>query len=289
MSSPSRRSTTPPTTTPPPVAPTWPPDLADRRGRRPLRRAVRRADVLEGHVQRVVAARRDNPGGRPMSMPFYVPPEQVMKDRADFARKGIARGRSVIVARLRPRHRVRRREPFAGPAQGLRDLRPHRLRRGRSVQRVREPAGRRHPLRRPARLLLRPHRRHRSGPGQHVRPDARGGLHPGVQALRDRDRRRRGRGRPPTATRSSGSPTTARSPTSRASSRWAAPATPPRSGSARVAAGHDPGRGPATRGRRARRRRERRAPRALARASSRSPCSTATVRAAVPAHRRVRC
>jgi proteasome alpha subunit len=30
-------------------------------------------------------------------MPFYVPPEQVMKDRADFARKGIARGRSVIV------------------------------------------------------------------------------------------------------------------------------------------------------------------------------------------------
>ena len=33
-----------------------------------------------------------------MSMPFYVPPEQVMKDRADFARKGIARGRSVIVS-----------------------------------------------------------------------------------------------------------------------------------------------------------------------------------------------
>jgi proteasome alpha subunit len=32
-----------------------------------------------------------------MTMPFYVPPEQVMKDRADFARKGIARGRSVIV------------------------------------------------------------------------------------------------------------------------------------------------------------------------------------------------
>ncbi len=28
---------------------------------------------------------------------FYVSPEQVMKDRADFARKGIARGRSVIV------------------------------------------------------------------------------------------------------------------------------------------------------------------------------------------------
>ncbi|MGJ3509661.1 proteasome subunit alpha [Enemella sp. A6] len=32
-----------------------------------------------------------------MSSPFYVAPEQQMKDRADFARKGIARGRSVVV------------------------------------------------------------------------------------------------------------------------------------------------------------------------------------------------
>jgi proteasome alpha subunit len=32
-----------------------------------------------------------------VSMPFYVSPEQLMKDRADFARKGIARGRSVVV------------------------------------------------------------------------------------------------------------------------------------------------------------------------------------------------
>src|SRR5918993_4862927 len=32
-----------------------------------------------------------------MSIPFYVAPEQQMKDRADFARKGIARGRSVVV------------------------------------------------------------------------------------------------------------------------------------------------------------------------------------------------
>src|ERR1700674_1089685 len=31
-----------------------------------------------------------------MTMPFYVPPEQVMKDRADYARKGIARGRSLV-------------------------------------------------------------------------------------------------------------------------------------------------------------------------------------------------
>ncbi|MCL8025865.1 proteasome subunit alpha [Nocardioides bruguierae] len=31
-----------------------------------------------------------------MSTPFYVSPEQLMKDRADFARKGIGRGRSVV-------------------------------------------------------------------------------------------------------------------------------------------------------------------------------------------------
>jgi len=30
-------------------------------------------------------------------MPFYVSPEQIMKDKADYARKGIARGRSVVV------------------------------------------------------------------------------------------------------------------------------------------------------------------------------------------------
>ena len=31
-----------------------------------------------------------------MNMPFYVAPEQMMKDRADYARKGIARGRSLV-------------------------------------------------------------------------------------------------------------------------------------------------------------------------------------------------
>jgi proteasome alpha subunit len=34
-----------------------------------------------------------------MSMPFYVAPEQVMKDRADYARKGIARGRAAVALR----------------------------------------------------------------------------------------------------------------------------------------------------------------------------------------------
>ena len=31
-----------------------------------------------------------------MSMPYYVAPEQIMKDRADYARKGIARGRALV-------------------------------------------------------------------------------------------------------------------------------------------------------------------------------------------------
>ncbi len=31
-----------------------------------------------------------------MSMPFYVSPEQIMRDKADYARKGIARGRSCV-------------------------------------------------------------------------------------------------------------------------------------------------------------------------------------------------
>ena len=31
-----------------------------------------------------------------MNMPYYVAPEQMMKDRADYARKGIARGRALV-------------------------------------------------------------------------------------------------------------------------------------------------------------------------------------------------
>src|SRR6476646_11069087 len=40
--------------------------------------------------------------GRPkMTQQFYVSPEQLMKDRADLARQGIARGRSVVVISCR--------------------------------------------------------------------------------------------------------------------------------------------------------------------------------------------
>ena len=150
-----------------------------------------------------------------MSMPFYVSPEQLMKDRADFARKGIARGRSVVVVQYadgvlfvaenpsQALHKVCEiydRIAFAavGP-----------------LQRVREPAHRRGPPRRHARLLLRPARRHRPRPGQRLRPDPRHDLlQRRREALRGGDLRRRGRRRAPRTTRSTGSPTTARSPTS---------------------------------------------------------------------------
>ena len=62
-------------------------------------------DEVAEVADRVIAARMTRPdgpaapltgGGAVMSMPFYVSPEQLMKDRADFARKGIARGRSMV-------------------------------------------------------------------------------------------------------------------------------------------------------------------------------------------------
>ena len=48
-----------------------------------------------------------------MTMPFYVAPEQVMKDRADYARKGIARGRSAVAVLYADGHPHRRREQLA--------------------------------------------------------------------------------------------------------------------------------------------------------------------------------
>src|SRR5262249_28729099 len=55
----------------------------------PARPAV---DAGRHHRRRRLA---DHRGVAAMSMPFYVAPEQWMKDKADFARKGIARGRAL--------------------------------------------------------------------------------------------------------------------------------------------------------------------------------------------------
>jgi proteasome alpha subunit len=35
-----------------------------------------------------------------MTMPYYVAPEQIMKDRAEYAQKGIARGRALVAVRF---------------------------------------------------------------------------------------------------------------------------------------------------------------------------------------------
>ena len=55
-----------------------------------------RAAASEQRPRPVAETTSDHGGIAAMSMPFYVAPEQVMKDRADYARKGIARGRSLV-------------------------------------------------------------------------------------------------------------------------------------------------------------------------------------------------
>ena len=108
-------------------------------------------------------------GAAAMSMPFYVAPEQVMKDRADYARKGIARGRALAAAVYDDGIVICAENPSSTLAQDQRDLRPHRLRRGRQVQRVRPAPHRRRAGRRPQGLRLQPRGRRRPQPGQPVR------------------------------------------------------------------------------------------------------------------------
>ena len=150
-------------------------------------------------------------------MPFYVAPEQVMKDRADYARKGIARGRSLVAVRLRRRHPLVAENPsntlrkvseiydriaFAGVGKynefdqlriaGVR----HADLKGYSFSREDVDA---------------------REPGQPVRADPRPGLHPRDEADGGRDPRRRGRPRRRPTTSCSTSSTTAPSWTRRAS------------------------------------------------------------------------
>ena len=132
---------------------------------------------------------------RVMTMPFYVAPEQVMKDRADYARKGIARGRSAVAVALHRGDPHRRREQQRHAPQGQRDLRPHRLRRGGQVQRVRPAPHRRRPPRRPQGLPVQPRGRGRPQPRQRLRPDPRPDLHARDEADGGGDPRRGGRRR----------------------------------------------------------------------------------------------
>jgi proteasome alpha subunit len=50
-------------------------------------------DAEEDVIHRAAVAAME---ANPMSMPFYVAPEQLVRDKAEFARKGIARGRSIV-------------------------------------------------------------------------------------------------------------------------------------------------------------------------------------------------
>ena len=51
-----------------------------------------RADTFRHHVRPV-----DRCAGRLVSFPYFISPEQAMRERSELARKGIARGRSVVV------------------------------------------------------------------------------------------------------------------------------------------------------------------------------------------------
>ena len=57
-----------------------------------------------------------------MTMPFYVPPEQLVKDRAEYARKGIARGRSIVALEAQEGVLILAENPSRTPHQDLRNL-----------------------------------------------------------------------------------------------------------------------------------------------------------------------
>ena len=133
-----------------------------------------------------------------MSMPFYVAPEQVMKDRADYARKGIARGRGLVALRLRRRHRASWPRTRRNTLRKVSEIYDRIAFAGvGTLQRVRPAAGGRRPRRRPQGLPVQPRRRRRPQPGQPVRPDPRPDLHPRDEADGGRDPRGRGRAQAP--------------------------------------------------------------------------------------------
>ncbi len=114
----------------PPVAPTWCADPTMAVITAEGRRRIDEPEVAERFAALVdrLSTPRAPPawappppwrGGSPVTMPFYVSPEQLMKDRADFARKNIARGRRRC-RRLRRRHPAVRREPPVACARSAR-------------------------------------------------------------------------------------------------------------------------------------------------------------------------
>ena len=148
-------------------------------------------------IERRRAAHGQRGGHAAMTMPYYVAPEQVMKDRAEYAQKGIARGRalvrdastttaSLLVAEnpsstLHKISEIYDRIAFAGRRQ---------------VQRVRPAPRRGRPPRRHEGLRLQPRGRRRAVACEPLRPVPRQRLHPRDEAAGGRDPRRRARRRP---------------------------------------------------------------------------------------------
>ena len=174
---------------------------------------------------------RDAGGACPMSMPYYVAPEQVMKDRAEYAQKGIARGRSlvattydvgiVIVAEnpSRSLHKISEiydRIAFGGVGKYNEY----------DQLRVAGRAPRRHQG-----LRLQPGGRRRPLAGQSLRPVSGQRVHPRDEAAGGRDPRGRAGRRTSSPTSSTTSPTRARSPTRSASPSSAGTPRPSTSGS----------------------------------------------------------
>ena len=96
-----------------------------------------------------------------MNQPFYVAPEQLMKDRADYARKGIARGRALVAVQyddgivvvaentsdtLRKVSEIYDRIGFAGVGKYNEFDQLHIIRRNNAVYQSTSPFGRLRPL-----------------------------------------------------------------------------------------------------------------------------------------------
>ena len=75
------------------------------------RRSSRRRGRPSGRPRRRPTAGRAGRAGAAMTMPFYVAPEQFMKDKADFARKNIGRGRPLVATVYADGRAHLRREP----------------------------------------------------------------------------------------------------------------------------------------------------------------------------------
>ena len=121
-----------------------------------------------------------------MSFMPYVAPEQMMKDRSEYAHKGIARGRSVIGLEYTDGAALHRGEHVGDAAQDQRDLRPVAFAgvgKYSEFEELRIAGIRLADLRG---YQLRPGRREGARPGERVLAGAVDDLHPADEAVRGR-------------------------------------------------------------------------------------------------------